>query len=144
MADDGGVLENLPRSRPGKRSEKRAAADAEPGRKDRATTAERPAAAPAEAAKRAERVGADAAEPARPATPRPRAEPSDREPAAPRRARPAPSPPRQPADPVPEESGRGHPDPVGSVIRGAVKVAGTGARVVGAVAGEVFRRLPRP
>jgi hypothetical protein len=28
MADDGGVLENLPRSRPGRRSEKRASADA--------------------------------------------------------------------------------------------------------------------
>jgi hypothetical protein len=28
MTDDGGVLENLPRSRPGRRSEKRASADA--------------------------------------------------------------------------------------------------------------------
>jgi hypothetical protein len=126
MAEDGGVLENLPRARPGKRSEKR------------------PAAAPAEAAARAERVGADAAEPARAATPRPHAKPSDSERAAPRRARPAPSARRQPGDPVPEKPAGGHPGPVGGVIRGAVKVAGTGARVVGAVAGEVLRRLPRP
>jgi hypothetical protein len=145
MPEDGGVLENLPRSRPGRRSEKRAAPDAEAGRKDPAQAAERPAAAAAEAAKRAESVGAEAAEPAagaempppKPsarAAPRPRAKLSDRA----RSGR------RRPTDHVPEESASGHPDPVGGLIRGAIKVAGSGMRVAGAVAGEVFRRLPRP
>ena len=42
MADDGGVLENLPRSRLGKRSEKRAGAGTKAAGKARATGAKRP------------------------------------------------------------------------------------------------------
>jgi hypothetical protein len=102
MTDDGGVLGNLPRSRPGRRSEKRASAGAEQ---------------PGAAAKR----------------------PSSRSGAA----RKGPSP-RRPAEasrtPAPSRSA----DPVGGVIRGAAKAAGTGVRVAGAVAQEVLRRVPRP
>jgi hypothetical protein len=198
MPDDGGVIENLPRSRPGKRSEKRAGADAEPGQEPPRAATERPGAAAAEAAERSEGASADAAAQAErataaaeaaPAKPSDRArataeapseaappKPSDRARAkrasgapAPGRTRTtpkarakagdetrpkagdrarversAPSGRRQPVDPVPKESTSGHPDPVGGLIRGAVKVAGTGVRVAGAVAGEVMRRLPRP
>jgi hypothetical protein len=178
MADDGGVLENLPRSRPGKRSEKRATADAEPAGEAPEPATERPVAAAAEAAERAEtappkpsdraqaKAEADAPSEAAPPKPSDRArataeaasetppKPSDRARAKRasseraraerRRARPAPSGRRRASDPVREEPSSGHPDPVGGLIRGAVKVAGTGVRVAGAVAGEVVRRLPRP
>ena len=57
MPDDEGVLSNLPHSRPGQRSDKRAAG------------------APGAAARRAERTGAPAAEPAPAGTRRPKPEP---------------------------------------------------------------------
>jgi hypothetical protein len=98
MADDGGVLENLPRSRPGTRSEKRAAAGA--------------GAAPKRSQARPKPSSSQT---------RGRADNRRRQPAARRSA-----------------------DPVGGVIRGAAKAAETGVRVVGAVAQEVLRRVPRP
>jgi hypothetical protein len=151
MTDNGGVLENLPRSRPGKRSEKRAEAGSPvPGRSDKrserraaagsgATETERaagrPAEAAAEAAERAERAGTAAAEPAPGAKPR----------GGPRRtAQPGAKPRgRRPEAEAPPPT-RSHPDPVGNVIRGAATAAGTGLRAAVAVAKAVFRRLPRP
>jgi hypothetical protein len=125
MADDGSVLGNLPRSRPGQRSEKRTGRTA------------------AKAAERSERTGADAAAPPKraktaagkrsaagaangPAGARPSADASHREPASSR-------------DPAPHSG-----DPVGDAIRTVTGVAATGARVAGGVAREVLRRLPRP
>ena len=88
--DDAGVLGNLPRTRPGRRSEKRAS-----GR-----TAARPATAAG-------------------ASPPP----------------PEPKPPK-----APERSG----DPLGEIVRGGLRVAGTGVRVADTVARELLRRFPRP
>ena len=115
MTDDEGVLGNLPRSRPGKRSEKR-----DPGKA---------AAKAPRASKKA--AGAKAtAKPRRAATPKPRAKAA---------AKPDPVR-RQPADPAPETSG----DAVASVVRTAATVAATGVRVAGALTQEILRRLPRP
>ena len=101
MTDDGGVLGNLPRSRPGTRSEKRASA------------------------------GEAAAAKAPRTAPKPSGSAAGRQPSAARRRRPK------------DERGRER-GPVGDVIRGAAKAAETGARVAGAVAHEVLRRVPRP
>ena len=114
MTDDGGVLGNLPRSRPGHRSEKRAG-----------TTA-----ANTGAAKRPEKSAANASTQAGGATAG----------AAKRPQRAAPPPPRAGDE---RSAARGG-DPVGDAIRAAAGVASTGARVAGGVAREVLRRLPRP
>ncbi|HEY1274500.1 MAG TPA: hypothetical protein VGF25_06305 [Thermoleophilaceae bacterium] len=127
MEDDGGVLGNLPRSRPGRRSEKRAGGDAakapakpKPAAGGDASKApagaKRPAASAEKAARAAERSDRPSARQA------PRSEP--------RRKEAAPS--------------AGGSDPVGDVIRTATKVAGTGVRVAAGVAQEVLRRIPRP
>jgi hypothetical protein len=58
MTDDGGVLENLPRSRPGQRSEKRKSRPAAKADAKRGRPTSRPAKPSATAAPRAER-GAD-------------------------------------------------------------------------------------
>jgi hypothetical protein len=87
MTDDGGVLGNLPNSRPGNRSEKRGGA----------------------------------------ASVKPRRTAAVKKPGSP--------------DPVPPPPAE---DPVGAVVRAGLGIAGTGARVAGAVGREVFRRLPRP
>jgi hypothetical protein len=118
MTDDGGVLENLPHSRPGRRSEKR------------------PAKSSAKAADRAERTGSKAARPAAGAA-RPGA----------RRPRPAPGAvPRGEAPGTTASSGEhsSSSDPVGDVIRTAAGVATLGARIANGVAREVLRRVPRP
>jgi hypothetical protein len=88
MTDEESVLGNLPRSRPGQRSEKR----------DRP----RPAAGGRRAAGAATGEKADGA------------------------------------------GARSDGDPVGDAIRATARLAGTGARVAGAVAQEVLRRIPRP
>jgi hypothetical protein len=122
MADDDGVLGNLPNSRPGRRSAKRDAGG-------------RPAGSAGKAAAKAERAGKPAAKPAR----------------APRAARTSPkavrtSPkagrkdPARPERLAPEPSG----DPVTAAVRTAAGLAVTGARVAGAVTQELLRRLPRP
>ena len=79
--DDAGVLGNLPRTRPGRRSEKRASGAAAP-------------------------------------PPLPEPEPPE----------------------APERSS----DPLGEIVRGGLRVAGTGVRVADTVARELLRRLPRP
>jgi hypothetical protein len=150
MADDGSVLGNLPRSRPGQRSEKRdrgAAAKAAP---KRGPKAERPAKAAEKAAARAEESGAAAAKPVAEARQASRARPrpaaggrraagaaAGEEPRGRRAAGPA----------AGEKAGAAkgaEGDPVGQAIRATAKLAGTGARVAGTVAQEVLRRLPRP
>jgi hypothetical protein len=117
MADDGGVLGNLPRSRPGQRSDKRTGKTA------------------AKAAGRAERSGAKAAEPAAGAKPAASARPKPRKPPAPETS------PRSSSPTAPRDGGG---DPVGGAIRTVAGVAGLGAKVAGGVAREVLRRLPRP
>jgi hypothetical protein len=112
--EDGGVLGNLPRTRPGRRSEKRSAG--------------RPAEAAGAAAEKAEAGGGAAAR-----TPRPKR--------ATTRSRPAGARSRRPAEPAPEPSRGG---PIGDVVHTAGKVVGAGARVAEGLAKEVLRRLPRP
>ena len=119
--DDGGVLGNLPRSRPGQRSETRTGGTA------------------AKAAARAERTESDAAAPAGTTArkPAPAGGAAKRPKSAAREAAPA----SQSRDvPAPSHAG----DPVGDAIRTVTGVAATGARVAGGVAREVLRRLPRP
>ena len=130
MTDDGGVLGNLPNSRPGKRSAKR---DAGAGR---------PAKSAAKAAAKAEKSGAPAARAAK------------RKPAGPKRTTAV----RKPGsgdrvdvdpvmrgqrihDPVPPPASE---DPVGAVVRTAAGITVAGVKVAGAVGRELFKRLPRP
>jgi hypothetical protein len=145
MTDDGGILENLPNSRPGKRSEKR----------------DRPAKSAARAAAKAETEGRAAAKPA------PKKSPVSAKPGAgaagaaspPKAARPKRTTAVKGAgsgdrvdvnrdmrgkrihDPVPPPPSE---DPVGAVVRTATGVAIAGVKVGGAVARELFKRLPRP
>jgi hypothetical protein len=140
MPDDGGVLGNLPRSRPGRRSAKRARPEEGAGPKDRAAdrsarAAGRPAKTSAKAASRAERSGAKAA--AGPSQARPRSTARAKPAAAGRRAAGAAAGEERPA---PQRGG----DPVTDVIRGVAGLAGTGAKVAGGVARELLRRVPRP
>jgi hypothetical protein len=127
MADDGGVLGNLPRSRPGQRSDKRdgrtaAKATAGAERADAKATAP-PKLARATGAKRSGAAAAGAKRAAGGTTSR--SERTTRQ-----------------APPEPPASQAG--DPVGDAIRTVTGVAATGARVAGGVAREVLRRLPRP
>jgi hypothetical protein len=138
MQDDGGdVLGNLPRSRPGRRSEKRTggtakrstaakgsgAAKRSTGTK-RSTAAKKPARAKA-SAKAAATAGKSSAA---------------KKPAAKRQAAGAKSAPPQQAAPRSAQGG----NPVEDAVRAATKVAETGLRVASGVTREVLRRLPRP
>jgi hypothetical protein len=106
---------NLPRSRPGRRSEKRTGAGASPG-------------GPAKsAAPKARATSAKAA-------PRSSAKKAPRSPARPAAARPAPA-----RGSRPDSTARG-PDPIGDAARVAAKVAGAGL----GLAANVLKRLPRP
>ena len=151
MADDEGVLGNLPRSRPGKRSEKR-------------DSAGRPSNAARKAAVKAEAAGKAAAKPARASNakaPAAKAGAKPRRAATPKRGRKAagsgapaqrgatsarasrvePVPVRpQPAEPAAQQSG----DAVANAVHAAATVAATGVRVAGAVTREIMRRLPLP
>ena len=149
MTDEGGVLGNLPNSRPGKRSAKR----------------DRPAKAAETAAVRAEAAGKPAAKPARTSK-------AKRTSAKPGRAAAGAASPRERTTPrgrttavkdggtedrvdvvhdidakgrhdrvsQPERSG----DPVGAVVRNAAGLTFTAFRLAGAVTRELLRRLPRP
>jgi hypothetical protein len=120
MTDEGGVLGNLPSSRPGRRSTKR----------------DRPAKTAAKAAVKAEASGKAAAKPAR-TSKAARTSPKPGRAAAGK----AGGEPRPPVERVPQQPGD---DPVGAVVRTAAGLAVTGARVAGAVTQELLRRLPRP
>ena len=115
MTDDGGVLGNLPNSRPGKRSEKR---NAGAGRTAKAP-AQRKRTAAVKKPGSGDRVVVD------------------RDMRGKGRHDPVPPAPTQ-VPPSPAE------DPVGAVVRTATGVAVTGVRVAGALSREVIKRLPRP
>jgi hypothetical protein len=141
MTDEGGVLGNLPNSRPGKRSAKR----------------DRPAGTAAKAAARAEAGGKAAAKPPRTSkaartSPKPGAAAAGK--ASPRGRTTAAKGPgsgdRVDLDGDIRREGRHDPgsagtpgDAVGAVVRGAAGLAVTGAKVAGAVTQELLRRLPR-
>jgi hypothetical protein len=146
MTDDGGVLGNLPNSRPGQRSEKR---DSGAGR---------PASAAARAAAKAEKTDAPAAKPARKS--RTSAKPGRKAAGV---AGPGSAKGRTTAvkggdagdafdlDPAMRAKGRNDPvpppaseDPVGAVVRTGASIASAGVKVAAAVTRELFRRLPRP
>jgi hypothetical protein len=155
MTDEGGVLGNLPNSRPGKRSAKR----------------DRPANAAEKAAVRAEASGTAAAKPARGTktkrggtkTKRGGTKPGPSATAKPGRAAAGAASPRERTTAVKGgDSGDGvgvvhdmdaqrrHDspgtpgDPLGAVVRSAAGLAVTGVKVGGAVTKELLRRLPRP
>jgi hypothetical protein len=109
-----GILGNLPRSRPGVRSEKRAGGAAAP---KRSAAKPKPAASakPKPAASRAKPAGAKA------------------------RAAGAQPPPPRPKAPPPKE-----PDTVERAVHLVGDVAETGIKIAAKVAGGVLRRLPRP
>jgi hypothetical protein len=151
MADDEGVLRNLPKSRPGKRSAKR-----DSGRK---AAAGRPAKAAEKAAARAEAANTPAAKPPR----TPRAARTSAKPgraaagaASPKgsRTRRTTAPKRRIDNDVevrpvygakPQRGLENAPsDPVSAAVRTAAGIAVTGVRVAGAVTQELLRRLPRP
>jgi hypothetical protein len=137
MTDEGGVLGNLPNSRPGRRSAKR----------------ERPAKAAEKAAVKAEASGTAAAKPAG----------AKRTSAKPGRAAAGKASPRGRTTAVKEQgsgdgvrvvhdmdaqvghgSARKQGDPLRAAVRGAAGLAVTGVKVGGAVTKEILRRLPRP
>jgi hypothetical protein len=120
MRDEGGVLGNLPSSRPGKRSAKR----------------DRPAKTAARAAAKAEAGGKAAAQPPRTS----RAARTSPKPGRAAAGKTGPKP-RQRVEPVPHGPSD---DPVGAVVRGAAGLAVAGVKVAGAVTHELLRRLPRP
>jgi len=133
MSDDPGLLGNLPRSRPGTRSDKRTT-----------DAAAKPAAAKSAAAKPKARTKAKAKAPpkakgrpkakARAATkPRPAPKPRPEAKPRPKVANPKPR-------PAPEsQSG----DPVSEALKAAGRLAGAGARTANGVTREILRRLPR-
>jgi hypothetical protein len=139
MTDEGGVLGNLPNSRPGKRSAKR----------------DRPAGTAAKAAARAEAGGKAAAKPPRTSkaartSPEPGAAAAGK--ASPRgRTTAAKGDGIDHAVAVDRDiggqrrhgSGETPGDAFGAVVRGAAGLAVTGAKVAGAVTQELLRRLPR-
>jgi len=125
VADDPGVMGNLPRSRPGRRSEKRSTGASGRGRKPAGagSTPARTAAAPSSSG--------EGGAPARPA-PAPR---SARKPSTGRGSTTAAR-----AERAAARAGAGGPDPVGDALKVAGKLAGAGL----GIAAEVLRRLPRP
>ena len=115
MTDDGGVLGNLPNSRPGKRSEKRTSAKPgarAAGKAGPKRAAQRKRTAAVKKAGSGDRVVVD---------------------------RDMRGKGRQDTFPPPATE-----DPVGAVVRTAADAAATGIRVAAAVSRELFKRLPRP
>jgi hypothetical protein len=121
MSDENdGILGNLPRSRPGVRSDKRASSPTAGGAGGSAGSP--PAPKPKPATKPKAKAAAKSKTPRKPAAPPP----------------PPPAP-----EPEPEPAER-HADPVGMAIKAGETVALTSIKVAGKVASEVLRRLPRP
>jgi hypothetical protein len=134
MSDDKGVLGNLPRSRPGRRSDKRAGDAPDTV----APAAGRLADAAEKAATRSEQTDAAVPKPPRPAAAKPRAAKRARpKAAAPPKSKPVPD----PSAPAPEATGG---DPVTEAARAAAKAVGAGVKIGTGLAQEVLRRLPRP
>ena len=127
MSDDPGLLGNLPRSRPGTRSDKRTTdAAAKPAAAKSA--AAKPKARTKAKAKPRPKAKARAATKPRPA-PKPRPEAKPRPKVANPKPRPAPE----------SQSG----DPVSEALKAAGRLAGAGARTANGVTREILRRLPR-
>lgn len=124
--DEPGILGNLPRSRPGTRSDKRGE---KPGEKKPPSAAR--ASSPSKP--KATRAKAAAAKPK--AASKGRASAKPKAAAQPRATRKAPTPPPAPR---PEPGGA---DPVGDIVRAGEALARSGIRVGSAIAGEAFRRL---
>lgn len=126
-SEEPGLLGNLPRSRPGTRSDKRASSAAdeelvkEPKRRAKPGATRKPKATAAKAKPAARGK----------ATPKPKSPPAP--PPAP------PQPAERPREPVASEA-----QSSGGPLRSVAKVAGTGLRVAEGVTREVLRRLPRP
>jgi hypothetical protein len=114
--ENDGILGNLPRSRPGVRSDKRAGGSRSGGAGGTAGSPPAPKATPA-------------------------TKPKVKAAARPKAKRPAAAPPPPPPPPPPPEQPA---DPVGMALKAGETVARTGIKVAGRVAGEVMRRLPRP
>ena len=147
MTDDGGVLGNLPNSRPGKRSAKRDAGAGRPAKSAaraaaKAETEGKAAAKPAKKSRTSAKPGARAAGAASPkAGARPKRTTAVKDPGSSDRVvvdRDMRGKVRH--DPVPPSPSE---DPVGAVVRTATDVAVTGVRVAGALSRELFKRLPR-
>jgi hypothetical protein len=118
--ENDGILGNLPRSRPGVRSDKRASGSRAGGAGGAA--------------------GSPPAPKAKPATPKVKAAAKAKPRPKPKRPAAAPPPPPPPPEPTPGQPG----DPIGIALKAGETVARTGIKVAGRVAGEVMRRLPRP
>jgi hypothetical protein len=116
MADDGGVLGNLPNSRPGKRSAKRDAGGAGAAKAAGKASPKAPHSRPRTTAAKGPGTG-DAV----------RVDPDIRG--------------KGVHDPVPLPASE---DPVGAVVRTGASVVGAGLKVAEGVTRELFRRLPRP
>lgn len=122
--ENDGILGNLPRSRPGVRSDKRASS------------------------KRAGGAGGSAGSPPGPktraaTTPRTTGAARTRAATKPRR-KPTPPPATPPPASSPRSAGNRGADPIGAALKAGETVALTGIKVAGRVAGGVLRRLPRP
>jgi hypothetical protein len=124
MDEESGVLGNLPRSRPGTRSEKRDAAGKRAARAAGSSSAAagraaagKPRSATARAARSAEQRGAKAARPSGQTS-------------------------RRPAPPPQPEAGSS--DPVGAAVRTAASLAGGGFKLANGLTREVLKRLPKP
>jgi hypothetical protein len=135
MQDDGGdVLGNLPRSRPGRRSDKRTKAGK--------GTSNRPAAAAKKAAGKRSSAGKKQTGAKQPtAAKRSAAKRGRAKRAAPKRATASPRAQAPRSRPEPTPAGG---NPVEEAVRAAAKVAETGLKVASGVTREVLRRLPRP
>ena len=124
--ENDGILGNLPRSRPGVRSDKRAGAKRAGGAGGTAGSPPVPKTTPATKARVKSAASAPrSAKPGSAAKPKPRAA-----------AEPPPPPPPPPV--------RKSDDPIGLAVKSAGQVAETGFKVASRIAGEVLRRLPRP
>jgi hypothetical protein len=127
--DDPGVMGNLPRSRPGRRSAKRAGAAETTAAK---TSETKPAAS--RPAKRTTSSGTAKAA-------KPRSSSTRTRPRTTQRPKPAePSTPRQ----QPQAEVQGGTDPVTGAVMLAGKVVEGGLKVASGVAGGIIKRLPRP
>jgi len=144
MTDDGGVLGNLPNSRPGKRSTKRDSGAGRPAKAAEAAAAKAEAdGKPAAKAARTPRAARTSAKPGRAAAgagAKPKGKAAGAKPPAAARAH-AGRERRPPAEPITPGAA---PDPVTAAVRTAAGIAVTGVRVAGALTNELLRRLPRP
>lgn len=131
--DDPGILGNLPRSRPGTRSDKRGG---KPGEKKAAVT---PAKASSTSKPKAAAKPKAGAKPRAAAKPKPAAKP--RATAKPKAAGQPQATRKAPTPPLAREADASGSDPVGDIARAGEALARSGIRVGSAIAVEALRRL---